>query len=196
MLTDILSCKGKFVLVNCIANYFYVILLLLVHFTIFHEPRINNPRIRLTVSVKSLKSVFWSTGWLAGKGVQHSRMESAGLRCLLRFQYSFNARRTAVQSHRKVAHVEASTYKKKMNKTEWNENLKVDFLLILSLVVFSSQQIIDCSIAYGNLGCSGGSLKNTLQYIQRVGGIMQGIEYSYKARVSTSVFSHINVSFF
>ncbi|VVC27036.1 Peptidase C1A, papain C-terminal [Cinara cedri] len=46
----------------------------------------------------------------------------------------------------------------------------------------SSQQIIDCSMAYGNLGCSGGSLKNTLQYLQKVGGIMQGFDYSYKAK--------------
>jgi len=67
--------------------------------------------------------------------------------------------------------------------------IKLNFLLVLSRDVFSSQQIIDCSIAYGNLGCSGGSLKNTLQYLQRVGGIMQGFEYSYKAKVSTSVFS-------
>jgi len=58
--------------------------------------------------------------------------------------------------------------------------------------MLSSQQIIDCSIAYGNLGCSGGSLKNTLQYLQRVGGIMQGIEYPYKAKVCTSFFSHGN----
>ncbi|XP_060846849.1 procathepsin L [Rhopalosiphum padi] len=50
------------------------------------------------------------------------------------------------------------------------------------LHTLSSQQIIDCSIAYGNLGCSGGSLKNTLQYLRRVGGIMQGLEYSYKAK--------------
>lgn len=50
-------------------------------------------------------------------------------------------------------------------------------------VISSSQQIIDCSIAYGNLGCAGGSLKNTLLYLQKVGGIMQGFEYSYKAKV-------------
>jgi len=43
-------------------------------------------------------------------------MESAGLRCVLRIQYSFNAGRTAVQSHGKVAHVEVSTKYKKMNK--------------------------------------------------------------------------------
>ncbi|XP_050527027.1 procathepsin L-like [Daktulosphaira vitifoliae] len=50
------------------------------------------------------------------------------------------------------------------------------------LHTLSSQQIIDCSIAYGNLGCSGGSFRNTLEYIKRVGGIMQGIDYTYKAK--------------
>lgn len=51
-------------------------------------------------------------------------------------------------------------------------------------VLISSQQIIDCSTAFGNLGCAGGSLKNTLLYLHKVGGIMQGLEYSYKAKVS------------
>lgn len=58
------------------------------------------------------------------------------------------------------------------------------YLIVLLLQnINSSQQIIDCSIAYGNLGCSGGSLRNTLVYLQKVGGIMKGIEYTYKAKV-------------
>lgn len=56
----------------------------------------------------------------------------------------------------------------------------------------SSQQIIDCSIAYGNLACAGGSLKNTLRYLKKVGGIMQGRDYSYKAKVCFWTFTFLS----
>lgn len=49
-------------------------------------------------------------------------------------------------------------------------------------------------MAFGNLGCAGGSLKNTLLYIQKVGGIMKGSEYSYKAKVSKLFNLKFNVS--
>ena len=51
------------------------------------------------------------------------------------------------------------------------------------LITLSEQQLVDCSKATGNLGCSGGSLKNTLTYLERSRGIMSGANYPYKAKV-------------
>jgi len=53
---------------------------------------------------------------------------------------------------------------------------------ILSL---SKQQIVDCSVSHGNQGCVGGSLRNTLSYLQSTGGIMREQDYPYVARVNT-----------
>ncbi|XP_030379623.1 cathepsin L1 [Scaptodrosophila lebanonensis] len=50
---------------------------------------------------------------------------------------------------------------------------------ILSLSV---QQIVDCSVSFGNQGCTGGSLRNTLRYLQSTGGIMRSKDYKYTAR--------------
>ncbi|KRJ98039.1 procathepsin L [Drosophila yakuba] len=50
---------------------------------------------------------------------------------------------------------------------------------ILSL---SKQQIVDCSVSHGNQGCVGGSLRNTLRYLQSTGGIMREEDYPYAAR--------------
>ncbi|XP_017120733.1 procathepsin L [Drosophila elegans] len=47
---------------------------------------------------------------------------------------------------------------------------------ILSL---SEQQIVDCSVSHGNQGCVGGSLRNTLTYLQSTGGIMRAADYAY-----------------
>ncbi|XP_050314484.1 procathepsin L isoform X3 [Anthonomus grandis grandis] len=49
------------------------------------------------------------------------------------------------------------------------------------LVPLSSQQIVDCSAATGNYGCAGGSLRNTLRYLEKVGGIMAYSDYPYIA---------------
>lgn len=48
---------------------------------------------------------------------------------------------------------------------------------------FSEQQIVDCSISNGNYGCSGGSLRNTLRYLDKVGGLMAYSDYPYIAKV-------------
>lgn len=62
-------------------------------------------------------------------------------------------------------------------------------------MIFSSQQIIDCSIVYGNLGCAGGSLKNALLYLKNIGGIMEGKYYSYKAKVCAYHIQLIRVKY-
>lgn len=46
------------------------------------------------------------------------------------------------------------------------------------LLVFSEQQLIDCSGDYGNRGCSGGSLENALKYTSEH-GIMLDRDYQY-----------------
>jgi len=50
----------------------------------------------------------------------------------------------------------------------------------------SPQQLIDCSIISGNLGCAGGSLRNTLKYIQAAGGLMFENQYPYTGKVEDS----------
>lgn len=52
---------------------------------------------------------------------------------------------------------------------------------ILSL---STQQIVDCSVSHGNQGCTGGSLRNTLKYLQDTGGLMRSKDYMYISKVS------------
>ncbi|XP_017853478.1 cathepsin L1 [Drosophila busckii] len=46
----------------------------------------------------------------------------------------------------------------------------------------SVQQIVDCSISYGNQGCTGGSLRNTLKYLQATGGLMRSDDYKYTSK--------------
>ncbi|XP_015600148.1 cathepsin L1 [Cephus cinctus] len=49
------------------------------------------------------------------------------------------------------------------------------------LIPLSEQQLVDCSISTGNLGCSGGSLRNTLRYLEKAKGLMAQTNYPYKA---------------
>ena len=51
------------------------------------------------------------------------------------------------------------------------------------LMPLSEQQIVDCSRRSGNFGCSGGSLKNTLKYLEKSEGIMPETNYPYTAKV-------------
>lgn len=51
------------------------------------------------------------------------------------------------------------------------------------LISLSEQQIVDCSVSTGNLGCNGGSLRNTLQYLERAGGLMLSSSYPYRSQV-------------
>ncbi|XP_017879315.1 cathepsin L1-like [Ceratina calcarata] len=50
------------------------------------------------------------------------------------------------------------------------------------LVPLSVQQLVDCSTSTGNMGCSGGSLRNTLRYLQRAKGLMDETHYSYRGK--------------
>lgn len=58
------------------------------------------------------------------------------------------------------------------------------------IVGLSQQQIIDCSVSVGNHGCSGGSLRNTLRYLESCGGLMRDVDYPYTSSVRrTSIFT-------
>ncbi|XP_076237784.1 cathepsin L4 [Calliopsis andreniformis] len=50
------------------------------------------------------------------------------------------------------------------------------------LLPLSEQQLIDCSTSTGNLGCSGGSLRNTLRYLEKAKGLMARGQYPYKGK--------------
>ncbi|XP_033342085.2 cathepsin L4 isoform X1 [Megalopta genalis] len=50
------------------------------------------------------------------------------------------------------------------------------------LIPLSVQQLVDCSIITGNLGCAGGSLRNTLRYLEKARGLMDRAEYPYEGR--------------
>ncbi|XP_032677457.1 cathepsin 8-like isoform X2 [Odontomachus brunneus] len=50
------------------------------------------------------------------------------------------------------------------------------------LIPLSAQQLVDCSSATGNRGCSGGSLRNTLRYLERSKGLMARSLYPYQAQ--------------
>lgn len=55
------------------------------------------------------------------------------------------------------------------------------------ITFFSIQQLVDCSITAGNLGCAGGSLRNTLKYVQSIGGLMLEDDYPYTAKVNNNL---------
>lgn len=56
-------------------------------------------------------------------------------------------------------------------------------MLTVNNLFYSEQQIVDCSVPMGNYGCGGGSLRNTLRYLDKSGGLMAYIDYPYAARV-------------
>lgn len=55
---------------------------------------------------------------------------------------------------------------------------------------FSPQQIVDCSLKDGNLGCDGGSLQAAMRYAAR-DGLMMETHYPYlgKVRHLTLIFN-------
>nr|CAD7402221.1 unnamed protein product [Timema cristinae] len=65
---------------------------------------------------------------------------------------------------------------------------KPAILVRVCLFDYSPQQIVDCSTTMGNYGCSGGSLRNTLRYLERSGGLMTASEYPYTAKVIIKYF--------
>lgn len=66
------------------------------------------------------------------------------------------------------------------------------------LIQLSAQQMVDCSTTQGNLGCSGGSLRNTLRYLETSGGLMRAEDYPYANQQQRCRFIHqmavVNVS--
>jgi cathepsin L len=52
----------------------------------------------------------------------------------------------------------------------------------------SEQQLVDCSAAFGNQGCTGGSLRNTFNYLEMSGGIMRAKDYPYTASAGRCKF--------
>lgn len=66
------------------------------------------------------------------------------------------------------------------------------------LVPLSEQQIVDCSVSTGNYGCGGGSLRNTLKYLDKCGGLMAYQDYPYLAKQKKCEFDNsramVNVS--
>ncbi|XP_054745371.1 procathepsin L isoform X1 [Anastrepha obliqua] len=57
------------------------------------------------------------------------------------------------------------------------------------LLHLSPQQIIDCSVSHGNQGCTGGSLRNTLKYLQDTGGLMREQDYKYVSKKGVCQFA-------
>ena len=57
-------------------------------------------------------------------------------------------------------------------------------------VSLSEQQLLDCSINYGNKGCSGGVATNAFMYVARSGGICRESAYPYLGYVSRQRLSH------
>lgn len=64
---------------------------------------------------------------------------------------------------------------------------------IRSSTIFSEQQIVDCSTSSGNYGCGGGSLRNTLKYVEAAGGLMAYTDYPYTAEVGGSKMAAITL---
>lgn len=61
-----------------------------------------------------------------------------------------------------------------------------DLELYFIFFIVSEQQIIDCSLTFGNYGCAGGSLRNTLRYIEKTGGLMAYTDYPYASKVCSN----------
>lgn len=54
------------------------------------------------------------------------------------------------------------------------------FLATRKLVSLSEQQIVDCSLNYGNFGCEGGLMHSTYKFIRDIGGLETAKSYPYQ----------------
>jgi len=57
-----------------------------------------------------------------------------------------------------------------------------------TLTSLSTQQVVDCSQPWGNVGCNGGEMNWTFSYVIKVGGIESEASYPYKGTDGTCVF--------
>ncbi|UJR07000.1 hypothetical protein I4U23_011289 [Adineta vaga] len=60
-------------------------------------------------------------------------------------------------------------------------------------ISFSEQQLVDCSTKYGNMGCQGGLMNQSFQYLKDAGGIQSDKTYPYNAKENTCTFNTSNV---